>query len=51
VANTLFHRLRRRLKHQARHSDTVFHPVVNYAIVALLITATVVLVIYTVSVK
>jgi hypothetical protein len=51
VANTLFSRWRRRLKHHARHADTVFHPVVNYAIIATLIIATVVLVIYTVTVK
>lgn len=51
MANTLFRRVRRRLRHHARYSDTVFHPVVNYALIALMIAATIVLVIYTVSVK
>jgi hypothetical protein len=44
-------RFRRRLRHQARNSDSVLHPLAQYAIVALTIAATIALVAYVLAVR
>jgi hypothetical protein len=51
MPRTLLKRWRRRVSYHARHADTFFHPFVNYFIIALLVIATIVLVVYTVMVK
>ena len=48
---TLWRRSRRRFRYHARHSDTFFHPVVNYTVVALLVIATAAFVGYAMTVR
>jgi hypothetical protein len=52
---TALHRSWRRLRHRvrshARHTDTVFHPAVNYTVIAVVILMTVAAVAYALTVR